>query len=89
MAVRTAESLNEEARFAKSPEKEFLKQCALIVSQFDENYLRSQLTQIQDRIKSYQHVDKETLAYNGTSEEVGNTIKALKKKLKPFKTVLY
>ena len=89
MAVRTAASLREEALITKEPEKSFLKMCALMVENFDENYLRSEMQQILDILKTYRDLDQETLKYNGTSADIAVQIKQYIKKLKPFKTVLY
>jgi len=90
MAIRTAISLREEATLTKGgAEKKLLYSCALMVENFDENYLRSEMAQILDMLHTYRDLDKESLRYNGTSEAVKSEIEALKKKLKPFKTVLY
>lgn len=88
MALRTKEVL-QGWMLIKAADKPLLKQCILMVQSFDENYIRSQKTQIEDRIRSYAMVDGKSLEYNGTSEVIKKEIKALKRKLKPFKTVLY
>lgn len=90
MAIRTAESLKDEFfRTKDKAQRALLKQCELLVRIYDENYLRSEMTQILDRIRSYKDVAHETLEYNGTSDTVKSEISALKKKLKPFKIILY
>lgn len=88
MALRSKDSLYAES-LIKGADRKMYAQCILMIQQFDENYIRSQMTQIQDRIMSYRDIDPETLVYNGSSDVVKAEINALKKKLKPFKLVLY
>ena len=89
MPIRTRQSLLDEALCTKEPDRSMLKHCADMVTAFSEDYLRSEMNQIEDRINSYKAVDKDFIEFNDTKKEVSSEVKNLKKRLKILKIILY
>lgn len=90
MAIKTKDNIMEDGIYAKGAAKDFYKYAALLVTTYDEVYLREQRDGIQMKLKQLNEtVKSDTVKYNGTADQITSQINECKKKLKTLNYLFY